>query len=83
VTEPRFLVWSNQHEAWWGPARRGYRLAIEEAGRFSRAEAEDIVARNTLGGRMIRKMFNTDTGREYDGLDEVMVLAPESIPETP
>lgn len=76
--EPRFLIWSNQHCMWWGPARRGYTPIIEEAGRYSRAAAAEIVSDATLEGRLIRKRVDS-RGRQYDSLDEVLVLAPESM----
>ena len=43
MTDPDYVVWSFEHEAWWGPARWGYTLDLAEAGRYTRAEAEDIV----------------------------------------
>lgn len=39
-----WLIWSNEHEAWWRPNHRGYTCIIEEAGRYSKAEADSIVA---------------------------------------
>lgn len=77
-TEPLFLVWSNQHAQWWRPAERGYTAIIEEAGRYSRAEAERIVAKATLDGYLAHERTNPITGEGYVALDEVMVLAPES-----
>ena len=38
----RFLIWSNEHRAWWGPGRHGYVESIGAAGRYSEAEALDI-----------------------------------------
>jgi hypothetical protein len=37
-----YLIWSNQHRAWWGPARRGYVNRVEDAGRYSEATALEI-----------------------------------------
>lgn len=34
-----YLIWSNEHRAWWRPDARGYTLDIERAGRYSRDEA--------------------------------------------
>lgn len=42
-TRPRFLIWSIEHTAWWRPGRCGYTIHLAEAGRYSRAEAADIV----------------------------------------
>lgn len=35
-----WLVWSNVHQAWWGPARSGYFLDATQAGRYTEAEAD-------------------------------------------
>ena len=37
-----YLIWSNEHRAWWGPGRAGYVKRVAEAGRYSREEALDI-----------------------------------------
>jgi len=37
-----WLVWSHEHNAFWRPDRAGYTPKIEQAGRYSRAEAEKI-----------------------------------------
>ena len=42
-TRPEFLIWSIEHTAWWRPGRCGYTRKLAEAGRYSRAEAADIV----------------------------------------
>ena len=34
-----WLVWSNEHQAWWGPNRSGYFIDINSAGRYTLAEA--------------------------------------------
>ncbi len=34
-----YLIWSNEHRAWWRPNARGYTLQLEKAGRYSRDEA--------------------------------------------
>lgn len=39
LEEPRWLVWSNQHGAWWAPNSCGYRLNVAEAGRYTLTEA--------------------------------------------
>lgn len=40
---PLYLIWSNEHRAWWAPNRQGYCQSIELAGRYSRSEAMEIV----------------------------------------
>lgn len=39
----RWVVWSEQHGAWWAPV--GYTRSLRKAGRYGREEAMDIVAR--------------------------------------
>lgn len=40
-----WVVWSFEHDAWWGPARWGYVRELAQAGRYSEAEAREIEAR--------------------------------------
>lgn len=53
ATKP-YLVWSNEHQAWWGPEHRGYTRHIERAGRYERAEAMSIAGKRE-GGWHVRK----------------------------
>ena len=46
-----YLIWSNEHRAWWGPGSAGYRRRVEDAGRYSHAEAIDICT-NAMPGRL-------------------------------
>lgn len=39
MSEPKYLVWSNEHGAWWRQYAHGYTLDFNEAGRFTRMEA--------------------------------------------
>lgn len=39
LEDPTWLVWSNEHSAWWGPRCRGYYTEIESAGRYTLEEA--------------------------------------------
>lgn len=48
MREP-YLVWSNEHHAWWRPNSQGYAKSIEDAGVYSREEAMDI-ARTSRNG---------------------------------
>jgi hypothetical protein len=77
----KFLVWSNQHRMWWRPNGRGYTEYIEEAGRYDRAAADRIVADATIGGLLTVRRTNPYTGEDYSQLSEVVVLAPEDIPD--
>lgn len=47
--EGKYLVWSNEHRAWWGPDHRGYTRAIERAGRYDRGEAFSIASKRGGG----------------------------------
>ena len=38
-----WLIWSNEHGAWWAPGHRGYVKSREKAGRYSFEEACMIV----------------------------------------
>lgn len=44
-----YLIWSNEHQAWWGPDRCGYVRAVTQAGRYSRSEAIEICKRAIPG----------------------------------
>lgn len=46
---PKFLIWSNEHGAWWGPDRCGYVRSLGKAGRYSESEALGICA-NAIPG---------------------------------
>lgn len=39
-----YLIWSFEHDAWWGPDQRGYVKDHTKAGRYPRLVAEDICA---------------------------------------
>lgn len=34
-----YLIWSNEHKAWWGPGHAGYSTRVEHAGHYDRKEA--------------------------------------------
>lgn len=40
-----YLIWSNEHRAWWGPNERGYVRSLALAGRYSRMIALAICRR--------------------------------------
>jgi len=42
--EPQWLIWSLKHHAWWGPSQSGYFRLLHLAGRYTLAEAREIVA---------------------------------------
>jgi hypothetical protein len=45
VNEPAkdWVIWSEEHAAWWGRARWGYTESLAAAGRYSQEEAQAIV----------------------------------------
>jgi len=47
---PEYVIWSNEHRAWWGPSERGYYTRLSSAGRYSRDHALKICTR-ARGGR--------------------------------
>lgn len=57
-----YVIWSNEHGAFWGHRRLGYVKSIDDAGRYSLAEANAIA----------------DNANEYSPVtNEVVLLAPE------
>jgi hypothetical protein len=42
TTDDTYLVWSNEHDAWWGPNANGYVRRVEHAGRYTHAQALQI-----------------------------------------
>ena len=65
----KWLVYSREHNAWWRPGRMGYTVHMNEAGRYSQSEADEI-CRNAL------------PGWRHEGVPEFMVIAPETLLET-
>jgi len=47
ITEP-WLIWSNEHKAWWKPHVNGYTPFRSEAGTYSYKEALQIVAQANI-----------------------------------
>jgi hypothetical protein len=74
----RFLIWSNEHHAWWGPAESGYTQHIDEAGRYRRDDADRICRHATVDGQLSTDRTDPVTGRPYREFSEVAVLAPPS-----
>lgn len=66
---------------WWRPNERGYTGSIEEAGRYLRPHAEEIITHATCGGALFTARTDPITGETYQQYPEVMVLAPEYIPD--
>lgn len=67
-----WLIWSNEHTAWWNPNGNGYTLRVDEAGRYSFADALKICTGACHGC----EWMNNVGFREPD---EVMVPSAELI----
>ncbi|MET4238596.1 hypothetical protein [Bradyrhizobium sp. RT10b] len=61
-----YLIYSNEHRAFWRPASRGYTLLLHEAGRYGEREAKAICAGS------LRRLPPLNP-------NEVMLLAPERL----
>jgi hypothetical protein len=70
-----YLVWSNKHGAWWRPGHRGYTNSLHEAGRYTQAEAQEIVSRSNI---VDLHRTNPVTGEAYTEKPEVMIADPGS-----
>ena len=71
--ESKYLIWSNQHGAWWGPNEKGYVQIIDFAGRYTKEQAEAIVKKSTVNGKLKTEVTNFLTGEIREVFDEVMV----------
>ncbi|HEY9410982.1 MAG TPA: hypothetical protein VIP77_15495 [Jiangellaceae bacterium] len=65
-----WLVWSNEHDAWWKPNRCGYHHDVWQAGRYSERDAAGICRSAAHGWR------------GGSPPPEVMVSAPENDQDT-
>lgn len=45
----KYVIWSNEHRAWWAPEEFGYVRSLTHAGRYSRTRALEICRRALLG----------------------------------
>jgi hypothetical protein len=70
VSDFPWIVWSNEHRAFWNPDRRGYTQSIEKAGRYTKREAEAICANANY---RCNSTINVDTP------PEICMPAPESL----
>jgi hypothetical protein len=64
-----YLIWSNEHRAWWGPNRCGYFTSIDSAGRYLRDEAIKI-ASSARGGWAKGKNPDEIAMPEADALEQ-------------
>lgn len=57
------LIWSYEHDAWWGPDERGYVRDVESAGRYTPERAADICARAFPNELMIPEWWAEKHGK--------------------
>lgn len=72
MTEDTWLIWSNEHSAWWAPNGRGYTNRTAEAGRYPFMEALGIC-------KTYRPEYSWSTNEASRQPMEVMVPSPEQI----
>lgn len=70
-----WLIWSNQHNAWSAPDRRGHTGMVENAGRYTRADADQICAAASQDGTI------TVDRQDPDG--QVRQVPPETAVKAP
>lgn len=69
-----YLVWSNEHAAWWGPDKCGYTRRIERAGRYERSEALLIAGTRDGGWRVSKGNPDEIAIPEQDAIDQYAVI---------
>lgn len=75
--ETKYLVWSNEHAAWWGPDCCGYTRIIANAGRYDRAKALSIAGTRD-GGWHVRKGNPDEIAiPEQDAIDQYAAITRE------
>lgn len=65
--ERDYVVWSNEHRAWWRAGSAGYTRRVEKAGRYTRDEALAI-------------SFRGRNGWEPDSLPDEIAVRVEDLP---
>jgi hypothetical protein len=68
-----YLIWSNEHGAWWAPNAMGYTNKVGNAGRFDRKTAADIVSQANLG-------LPANQPHEVAMLEPVDISTPHDLP---
>lgn len=48
MSEPKWVIWSEEHGAWWAPGMLGYTRSLAAAGRYEREEAIAISRRGNI-----------------------------------
>ena len=67
----KYLIWSNEHRAWWKGNRHGYTTRTDKAGQFSYEVAREICEDANRYDQPIELRPST-------GVNEVMVEAPSA-----
>jgi hypothetical protein len=76
LVEAGWLIWSNDHGTWWGPNRGGYTRVVKDAGRYTLAEAWQIMrARDFRCGSKLGELRQHEPGVFAD----FVVPSPELI----
>jgi hypothetical protein len=70
LEEQKYLVWSNEHKAWWGKDRCGYTRIIANAGRYDRDEALNIAGTRDGGWRLNKGNPDEIAIPEQDAIDQ-------------
>lgn len=52
-TSERYLIWSNEHRAWWGHDFNGYVKSVDTAGRYTLADAIEICEKASWGSVLV------------------------------
>lgn len=68
MSPDRYVIWSFEHDGWWKPGRWGYTPYLQHAGRYVKAEADEIVTR---------------ANRYSATVNEVAVLEPDAADRFP
>jgi hypothetical protein len=76
-----WLIWSHEHSAWWKAHSCGYTQHVEEAGRYSLADALRICHDANMHSDWIKNQSPKSGGNVAP--DELMVPSPEMLAEKP
>ena len=60
-----YLIWSYEHNAWWGPEGRGYVDTIAEAGRYSFQAAAEITVGHIPPGEEVAIPDNMEYAQRF------------------
>lgn len=57
-----YLIWSEEHGAWWAPDERGYTTSMRKAGRYPFHTADIICKQANFGGQFHEVMIPVPVG---------------------